>query len=162
MKIWESEREKEEKVKEVEKIKEKMNQLEEGYRSRDPEGINKDWLAGFVEGDGSFYITKKEENRYVPGFGITQKLDEHILEEIRKELRIKTKVRKKRGHYILDTTNSRTIENIRDYLEGRLISRKNVEYKIWSKSVYYYTKGEKEKMERYQRMLRRYREKTKE
>ena len=130
MKIWESGKEKEEKVKEVEKIKEKMNIIEEGYRSREPEGINIDWLSGFVEGDGSFYIPKKEENRYVTGFGITQKLDEHILEEIRKELKINTKVREKRGHYILDTTNSRAIENIRDYFEGRLISRKNVEYKI--------------------------------
>ena len=115
-----------------------------------------------MEGDGTFYITKKEDKRYSPGFGITQKLDGHILERIRKELGIKTRIRMKRGYYILDTTNSRAIGNIKDYFEGILISKKNVEYKIWSKAVYYNKKGKKEKMERYQRMLRRYREKTKE
>lgn len=62
----------------------------------------------------------------------------------------------------MDTTNSRAIGNIKDYFEGRLISKKNVEYKIWSRAVYYNNNGKKEKVERYQRMLRRYREKTKE
>jgi hypothetical protein len=45
--------------------------------------ISKPWLIGFWEAEGSFYIVKKEEGRYVHGIGITQKTDIQILEIIR-------------------------------------------------------------------------------
>lgn len=63
--------------------------LIESYRGMVPFGpsnlikINKDWLIGFTEASGSFYITKKEENRYSHGFGISQTLDKEILQLIR-------------------------------------------------------------------------------
>ena len=114
---------------------------------------------GFTEGDGSFYITEKEKGRDVPGFGITQKRDGYILEKIRKEFKIPTKVVKRNGYYKLDTTNRRAIGNILRYYENKIISRKNVEYKIWAKAVYYIEKGKDKKIERYKRMLRKYRDK---
>lgn len=40
--------------------------------------ITKHWLIGFMEAEGSFYITRKGENRYVHGMGITQKKDRQI------------------------------------------------------------------------------------
>ena len=36
--------------------------------------ITKPWIIGFIEAEGSFYITKKDTNRYEMGFGLTQKL----------------------------------------------------------------------------------------
>ena len=180
LRIVESNKGKEKKENEIEEIKEEMrkislnpnltdNKRQEHKENPQPfplpflkiQRIKKNWLSGFVEGDGSFYIVKKEEGRYVPGFGITQKYEEDLLEEIRKELGIKTKVKRRGEYYMLDTTNSRAIGNIKEYFEGRLISKKNIEYKIWSKGVYYYGEGKREKMERYQRLLRKYRDKTK-
>ncbi|KAM9955028.1 hypothetical protein ACTFIR_012872 [Dictyostelium discoideum] len=46
--------------------------------------MTKPWILGFLEAKGSYYITKKEINRYVHGFGITQKEDNHVLEAIKK------------------------------------------------------------------------------
>lgn len=44
--------------------------------------MSKSWLVGFIEAEGSFYLTKKDSNRIVHGFGITQKLDNTVLEGI--------------------------------------------------------------------------------
>jgi len=65
-------------------------------------------------------------------FCITQKLDSIVLEGIRTILHISTAIRFKTKHnyYILDTTNSRAIENIINYFKGNLIGMKNPEYKI--------------------------------
>jgi hypothetical protein len=54
-------------------------------------------------------------------------------------LHISTKVKYKSNynHYILDTTNSRAIENIIDYFKNTMKGMKSVEYRIWSRS---YTK----------------------
>ena len=83
--------------------------------------MSKAWLVGFTEAEGSFYLVEKDSktNRIVHGFGFTQKLDapslgkEIVLKTIGKILHIRTSVRYKtqHGHYILDTTNSRCIEN---------------------------------------------------
>ncbi len=44
---------------------------------------SKSWIIGFIEAEGSFYIVKKGLNRYVHAFGITQKRDKHILEQLK-------------------------------------------------------------------------------
>lgn len=96
------------------------------------EVITKPWLVGFVEAEGSFYLTSKDKARIVHGFGISQKLDRVVLEAIKQVLRISTKVRYKELHnyYLLDTTNSRAIENIIDYFSNTMKGMKAVEYKI--------------------------------
>jgi hypothetical protein len=76
--------------------------------------MTKSWLVGFIEAEGSFYLTNKDSNRIVHGFGLTQKLDKIVLEGIAIMLHITNPVRYKElhNHYILDTTNSRAVENI--------------------------------------------------
>lgn len=98
--------------------------------------ITKPWLIGFVEAEGSFYLTLKDKNRIVHGFGISQKLDSIVLEGIRRVLHIPTSVRFKPKHnyYLLDTTNSRAIENIIKYFHKTMKSMKSVEYRIWARS----------------------------
>lgn len=100
------------------------------------EVITKPWLVGFVEAEGSFYLTSKDKARIVHGFGISQKLDRVVLEAIKQVLRISTKVRYKELHnyYLLDTTNSRAIENIIDYFSNTMKGMKAVEYKIFARS----------------------------
>lgn len=98
--------------------------------------ISKSWLIGFVEAEGSFYLVKKDQNRIVHGFGITQKLDRVVLEGIRHILHISTKViyKEKFNYYMIDTTNSRAIENVSEYFLNTMKGMKGVEYRIWSRS----------------------------
>ena len=96
----------------------------------------KSWLIGFIEAEGSFYLTKKDSIRIVHGFGLTQKLDKIVLESIRIMLHINSNVRYKElyNHYILDTTNSRNVENIIEYFKNTMKGVKSLEYRIWSRS----------------------------
>ena len=98
--------------------------------------ISKPWLAGFIEAEGSFYLVSKNSTRIVHGFGITQKLDKILLESIKYILHIPTKVIYKHNYYMLDTTNSRAIENIILYFQNTMKGMKSVEYRIWSRSYY--------------------------
>jgi len=94
--------------------------------------VSKAWLIGFIEAEGSFYLTNKDSKRIVHGFGITQKLDEIILQAIALILHISNPVRYKEIHnyYILDTTNSRAIENIIVYFRDTMKGVKSLEYRI--------------------------------
>jgi hypothetical protein len=63
------------------------------YVSPRPFPPSKDWVVGFTEAEGSFYITVKDGRalphpRLVHGFGVTQKLDKHILAFLRSLLGI--------------------------------------------------------------------------
>ena len=108
--------------------------------------MTKSWVIGFIEAEGSFYLTSKDSKRIVHGFGLTQKLDSVVLEGIRLLLHIPTQVRYKGmyNHYILDTTNSKCIKNIIDYFKDTMKGVKSLEYKIWARS--YKDKGNYEKL----------------
>jgi len=118
--------------------------------------VTKPWLVGFIEAEGSFYFTTKDSNRIVHGFGLTQKLDNIVLESIKFILHIPTKVRYKSKHnyYILDTTNSRAIENIIIYFKNTMKGMKSVEYRIWVRSYNKY-KGNYEKLLKIRDIIRK-------
>ena len=124
--------------------------------------ISKSWLIGFVEAEGSFYLVKKDSNRIVHGFGITQKLDGIVLEGIRHILHISTKVvyKNKYNHYMIDTTNSRAIQNIIEYFSASrpniMKGMKAVEFRIWSRSFNKH-KGDYSELEKVQKILRKLR-----
>jgi hypothetical protein len=88
--------------------------------------------VGFIEAEGSFYLVNKTSTRVVHGFALTQKLDKIVLYAIGIILHIKTAVRYKElhDHYILDTTNSRAIENIIDFFKNTMKGVKSLEYRI--------------------------------
>ena len=98
--------------------------------------MTKPWVVGFIEAEGSFYLVSKDKTRIVHGFGISQKLDPIILESIRRILYIPNAVKFKSNHnyYLLDTTNSRAIENIIQYFHKTMKGMKSVEYRIWARS----------------------------
>lgn len=102
--------------------------------------ITKAWLVGFIEAEGSFYLVSKDCTRIVHGFGLTQKLDSLVLEAIGLILHIPTKVifKSKYNHYVLDTTNSRAIENIIKYFKNTMKGMKSVEYRVWARSYVKY------------------------
>jgi hypothetical protein len=77
-------------------------------------------------------LVSKEQSRIVHGFGLTQKLDKIVLEGIKFILHIPTEVKFKSKHNycILETTNSRAIENIIKYFYNTMKGMKSVEYRI--------------------------------
>lgn len=110
--------------------------------------ISKSWLIGFIEAEGSIYITKKDEDRYSHGFGVTQKKDKIVLEGIKAILHIPAQVKKnKKGFYSLDNTNKRANFNISDYFKDQFIGLKSVQYSIWSTSLKKEHNSQKEKFE---------------
>ncbi len=118
--------------------------------------LNNFWIIGFVEADGSFFIVKKELNRYSHAFGITQKYDRIVLLCLSKFFHFPNRLGfNKQGFYFLETTNSRVIENISKFFYGKFKGRKSLEFKIWIRSQKY--RHNSETMEKYQLFLRRIR-----
>jgi hypothetical protein len=109
--------------------------------------VSKPWLSGFIEGEGSFYLVAKDYNRIVHGFGISQKLDRIVLEAIRILLHIPTVIRykEKYNYDILDTANSKAVENLISYFKDNLVGMKSVKYTIWARSYVKY-KGNYDKL----------------
>lgn len=120
--------------------------------------MSKAWLIGFIEAEGSFYLTSKDSNRIVHGFGLTQKSDKVVLQAIGLLLHISNPVRyiEIYNHYILDTTNSRAIGNIIDYFKDTMKGVKSLEYKIWARS-YNRNKGDYKKLHLIRDMVRKLR-----
>jgi hypothetical protein len=120
--------------------------------------MSKSWLVGFIEAEGSFYLTSKDSNRIVHGFGLSQKLDKIVLEGIGLMLHIKNPVRFKELHnyYILDTTNSRAIENIIVFFKDTMKGVKSLEYRIWARS-YAKNKGDYNKLYSLRDLIRKLR-----
>lgn len=102
--------------------------------------ISKPWLIGFWEAEGSFYIVKKEEGRYVHGIGITQKTDIQILEIIRQIFDSKAKVKDrkpKQDFYSWDSTSKVCCNKVKIYFKDNFIGRISQKFAIWGKSISY-------------------------
>ena len=117
--------------------------------------MSKSWLVGFIEAEGSFYLVSKDFTRIVHGFGLSQKLDEIVLQAIAFMLHISSPVKFKELHnyYILDTTNSRAIENIIVYFKDTMKGMKSLEYRIWAKS-YVKNKGNYQELSKIRNIVR--------
>lgn len=120
--------------------------------------VSKPWIVGFIEAEGSFYLTSKTAKRTVHGFGLTQKLDEIVLQAIGLTLHIPNPVKYKELHnyYLLDTTNSRAIENIITYFKDTMKGVKSLEYKVWARA-YSKNKGNYEKLNETRELIRKIR-----
>nr|WBU10858.1 LAGLIDADG homing endonuclease [Malassezia vespertilionis] len=94
--------------------------------------ISKEWIVGFTEAEGSFYLIKKGPNRIVHIFEITQKKDKIVIKAISILLSIKIYVKK--THYSCVTTNLGNIEFIIRYFDNTIKGIKSLEYRIWSRS----------------------------
>lgn len=114
--------------------------------------MNKYWLVGFTEAEGSFYITKKSSKRFVHGFEITQKLDSIILDSIARILGMS--VYNKNKYNTVVTTNSRAIHNIIEYYKNTMKGMKALEYRIWAKSFIKH-KGNFDRLDKVRKLMRK-------
>lgn len=148
-----------------------------------------DWIYGFTEAEGSFFLTckgtflaknqdsvgKTKQPRMVHSFGITQKLNKEVLEFIRSKFHIPSKIQhykkkvvlassafsKDHGFYKLETSNSRALEKIKSFYLNKLKGMKSLEYKIWARSFNYKNNFDKLfKIQAQLRKLRNYAKKT--
>ena len=123
---------------------------------------SKAWIFGFVDAEGSFFITNKagpqEVPRFVHSFSITQKMDAHVLQYIRKKLHISDRVQKQMPstggvYYKLESSNFRCMTFIGSFFYKQLKGRKSLICSIWKRTLKY--RGNNIKLEKIQSLLRR-------
>ena len=94
--------------------------------------MSKQWLIGFTEAEGSFYLVKKDCKRIIQMFEITQKHDKIVLEAIAKILSMK--VYNKKTYYTCISTSKENIQGIIQSFSNTIKGVKSLEFKLWSRS----------------------------
>lgn len=121
--------------------------------------INKEWLVGFIEAEGSFYISKNQF-KYVQYFGICKKNDKHLLEGIKIILNIRAGIyySERDKCYYLQTKSKKSIEFIINYIDGYLKGVKSLEFKLWKRA--FNNNYNNSKLEKIQLIMRKLRNKN--
>jgi len=101
------------------------------------------WIVGFIEAEGSFYITRRHKpsrlfpvGEYCHGFGLSQKHDKHIVEYLQSVFHISAKSRFNQSSqsWNLDTTNKRSVSNIVQFFNKSLLGSKRLEFSLWKRA----------------------------
>lgn len=102
-----------------------------------------DWIAGFVEGDGSLQINKRLQVE----FSLGQTHDPFTVFALHKYFNVpsKIKIRKDLSYTVLNTKHPRVIKDIIRTISGRLLGTKSFEFKLWTYAFNTSLKHKKEK-----------------
>lgn len=93
--------------------------------------LDLDWLAGFIEAEGSFYILRNAQH----GFTIGQAYDRHIIVGIHHLLNIQSALKNSNNYTMLDTKNTKTLYLIANAINGRLLGIKSFEFSLWLRTL---------------------------
>lgn len=124
-------------VNRLDHLKEQLSLIPPHYKSPFTDKPTKNWIIGFIEAEGSFYI-ESDRGRLLHGFNIKQKKDKHVLELIRSELGICANVVLSGGCWKVQTKNVSNLFSVISYLQGQLVGMKSVELNIWAHSFIYF------------------------
>lgn len=111
------------------------------------------WLAGFIEGDGSFYIN----NKLQVIFEIGQKYNTFVIWLIHKYLKIenKIKIRKDKSYTVLSIKKKKDIEFLIKLLNKKLLGIKSFEFNLWCKVFKTKKKNKKENIKKLLERIRK-------
>jgi hypothetical protein len=99
--------------------------------------IRKRWLIGFSEVRTIFNMYELNSNIIIE-FSINHKSDKLILQLIRRILHIPNSINKLNNNYFgITTKNSRALSNIVKYYNKEFKGIKSLQFKLWSKGIYY-------------------------
>lgn len=92
--------------------------------------FDSNWIAGFIEGDGSFQINE----RLQVVFELGQANDTFTVFAIHKYFNIssKIKIRKDFSYTMLSTKHPRVLKDIIKTISGKILGMKSFEFKIWT------------------------------
>jgi hypothetical protein len=123
------------------------------------EVIYKEWLIGFIEAEGSFFISKNLLD-YRHHFSICQQNSKYLLENIRMMLKINANVYYSRRDkcYYLQTKNKNCIRYIINFIDGFLKGVKSLEFKLWKRA--FENNYNKKKLEKIQLIMIKLRKKS--
>lgn len=107
------------------------------YERTYPENLNlyfKDWIIGFIEGDGSFYFVNRGDKR-IAEFNITQIGEVELLNLIAKEMGLSWISKKASGACILTAVSLKDIQTVINFMYDsnrvRLKGLKKVKFLYW-------------------------------
>lgn len=93
--------------------------------------LDLDWLAGFIEAEGSFYILNNGQH----GFAIGQAYDQHIIIGIHHLFNIQSALKNSNNYIMLDTKNTEALYLIANAINGRLLGIKSFEFSLWLRTL---------------------------
>nr|WVH39705.1 hypothetical protein [Ulva taeniata] len=92
--------------------------------------LDLDWLAGFIEVEGRFYILNNGQH----GFAIGQTYDQHIIIGINRLFKVESAF-KRTSYIMLDTKNTETLHLIASAINKRLLGVKSFEFSLWLRTL---------------------------
>nr|AZP40184.1 hypothetical protein [Ulva compressa] len=93
--------------------------------------VDLDWLAGFIEAEGSFYILHNGQH----GFAIGQAYDQHIIVAIHRLFDVQSALKNRNSYTMLDTKNTATLYLIANAINNRLLGIKSFELSLWLRTL---------------------------
>lgn len=93
--------------------------------------LDLDWLAGFIEAEGSFYILNNGQH----GFAIGQAYDQHIIIGIHHLFNVQSALKNSNNYIMLDTKNTEALYLIANAINGRLLGIKSFEFSLWLRTL---------------------------
>lgn len=93
--------------------------------------VHDDWLAGFVEAEGSFYITRDGSH----GFALGQAYDTTAVAAVHARFGVVSRLKFRPGYVMVDTKRRRVLNHVVRVLTGRCHGMKGIILRIWARSL---------------------------
>jgi hypothetical protein len=90
--------------------------------------ISKNWVVGFTEAKGKFYLEKKEPFRMNHYFEISQEKEKIVLKAF--SLLLDMEIMNKNTYFVCVTTTQASVHKVIDYFFGTMKGMKSLEYRI--------------------------------